>query len=146
MVANLQEVDTLLKDYSITLTKADRASIGSASMGDKSLAFVSKAYEHAKLQNHLVPTYVDVPAWGVTMTFVSQLQTMQSLVAAIDEKLSDSKLAARYEAYQAALLFYGGLKEQSRGNVGVAKVVRSELKQKFRSKKQSLADEATTTN
>ena len=75
-------------------------------MGDKTLAFVQKAYEYTKQYKDLVPTYLDVEAFAIDMNAVVKLRELTQTLSPISDALNDTLMLSASEAYQAALIFY----------------------------------------
>jgi len=75
-------------------------------MGDKTIAFVTKASEYCKQNPDLVPPYLDVPELQNDTTSVTALRSIHALHEQITEALSDSMMLAGSDAYVGARMFY----------------------------------------
>lgn len=112
-----------------SLTVQDRKEL--PKLGDKSTAFVQKAYEYTGIHPDLVPGYLDRQAFRVDLECLQQLQSLERELAPVNEALSDSILLAGSEAYQAALLFYGNVKGAKKVNLGASASVYDDLSTRF---------------
>jgi hypothetical protein len=120
---------TKLVPHLKTLSVQDRKEL--PKLGDKSTAFVQKAYEYSGIHPDLVPGYLDRQAFRVDLDGLQQLQALERELAPVNEALSDSILLAGSEAYQAALLFYGNVKGAKKVNIGSSVSVYDDLAARF---------------
>ena len=127
--AKLNDALTMLKPYLITLTPTERADM--LKMGDKSSSFVQKTSEYIKTSPEFAPGYFNVADFAIdfsdSQNLISILNVAQQLTNAID----DTKMIAGSEAYQAALLYYGGVQKAVDMNVPGAKAIYDELRNRF---------------
>ncbi|GET24474.1 hypothetical protein [Prolixibacter sp. NT017] len=113
----------------ITLTKEERIEL--PKMGDKTLAFTTKANEYTAQNDTLVPPYFSVEEFTTDLNATTRLRGYEQQLAPLMQALDDSIMAAGSEAYQAALLFYSIIKTAAENNVPGAKVIADELSQRF---------------
>ncbi|MCO4293402.1 hypothetical protein NF867_11045 [Solitalea sp. MAHUQ-68] len=99
-------------------------------MGDKSLAFVTKAYEYAK-QHPEFAHFLDVTEFEKDTVAVQALRELLTPLAQLHQKLEDTMLLAGSEAYTAALTYYGSVKEGNKRNVPNSKIIYDDLSLRF---------------
>lgn len=121
----------------IALTPEERRDI--PKMGDKTVAFVTKAIEYMQEFPELVPKYVEAQPAKIDLAAVQTLLPLNSQFTKLQEMTSDSSMLSGSEAYGSALSFYNSVKLQAKENVPGAKNVYEDLKTRFpgRTKKQS---------
>ncbi|MDR2906887.1 MAG: hypothetical protein LBU91_02720 [Bacteroidales bacterium] len=125
----ISEAAEALAPYLMNLTADQRHSM--IKMGDKSLAFVSKAHELAGQNPMLCPPYLDMNAFSIDFTDATQLLLLNNALRQLQQGTDDTSMLAGSEAYQAALMFYRSTKEAAARNVSGAKAVYEELKARF---------------
>ncbi|MBN2743987.1 MAG: hypothetical protein JXR39_08855 [Marinilabiliaceae bacterium] len=113
----------------INLTADDRKAL--PKMGDKTLAFVSKALEYAKQNPTLVPTFLNMAEFEKDVTAASSLNTVLKPLQQLTEKLDDTTLQAGSEAYSAALVFYASIKSAAKAGVPGVKTINDDLQARF---------------
>jgi hypothetical protein len=112
-----------------SLTPDDRLSM--PKMGDKTLAFVKKAYDYAKANPTLVPSYISLEEMRKDIETTEKLRTVYILVQELESRIDDSMLLAGSEAYMAALSFYTSVKAAAKTNIPAAKPIAEELSSRF---------------
>jgi len=132
VVTKLNEVAVTLKPYLLTLTPTQRGDL--PKMGDKSAAFVQKAFEFSKTNPEFAPGYLNLADFEIDYTDSQILIPIINTVMQLANGIDDTKLAAGSEAYQAALLYYNGVQRAVEGNVPGAKAIFDELKNRFPAK------------
>jgi hypothetical protein len=125
----IDEAKTLLASYLLALTPAERHEL--PKMGEKTIAFVEKAYDFARQNPALVPPYLDVDAFGVDFSDAHGLWTLLNTVEQLEEGIGDTEMIAGSEAYQSALVFYNSVKMAASQDIPGAKAVYEELKTRF---------------
>ncbi|GAB6392739.1 MAG: hypothetical protein MdMp014T_2112 [Treponematales bacterium] len=125
----VEEAKAMLASYMQALTPAERQSI--AKMGEKSLAFVEKAYDFARQNSNLVPPYLDMAAFGVDFADAHGLWNILNAVRQLENSINDTEMLAGSEAYQAALVFYHSVKAAADKGVDGAEAVYEELRKRF---------------
>ena len=100
-------------------------------MGDKTVAFVTKAAEHGQQNPTFVPAYIDLAEFQKDLDAVETLRGLYHPLAQITKMLDDSILLAGSEAYVAALGIYNSLKGAMRANVPGAALAYEDLRVRF---------------
>lgn len=113
----------------INLTAEERQSL--PKMGDKTLAFVTKALEYAKQNPTLVPSFLNVAEFEKDVNAVTQLNNLLRPLEQITEKLNDTTLEAGSEAYSSALVFYTAVKTAAKAGVPGMKSINDDLQSRF---------------
>jgi hypothetical protein len=90
--AKIDEAKTLLAPYLLALTPAERREL--PKMGEKTIAFVEKAYDFARQNPNLIPPYLDVGAFGVDFSDAHGLWTLLNTVRQLEEGISDTEMTA----------------------------------------------------
>ena len=129
IIAAIQTLQTKLLPYLITLTPSERQAL--PKMGDKTLAFVTKAAEFMAQNPNLVPSYVDVAELDVDLKAVAQLRGFHNQLFEFTKGLEDTMMQSGSEAYLAALSFYRAVKAAARVPVPNAENVYNELRVRF---------------
>jgi hypothetical protein len=125
----IDEVKALLAPYTLALTPTERH--GLLKMGEKTIAFVEKAFDFAKQNPNLVPPYLEVDTFGVDFSDAHGLWSLLNSVRQLEESIDDTEMVAGSEAYQAALVFYHSAKAAAAQDIPGAKAVYEELKTRF---------------
>jgi hypothetical protein len=84
-------------------------------------------------------------AFGVDFTDAHGLWTLHNMVLQLEEGIGDTEMAARSEAYQAALVFYKSVKMAAAQDIPGAKAVYEELKTRFPGGKRKTGETETET-
>ncbi len=133
-----QEVDNLrnqvqsiraMLPFLVNLTAEERRKY--PKMGDKTLAFVTKALEYARDNQHLVPPYLNVAEFEKDMTLVQQLNSILRPLRSLLESLDDTVMLAGSESYSAALTFYQSVKLAKSMNVPGISTIYEDLQARF---------------
>jgi hypothetical protein len=119
----------LLSPYAAPLTPDERHDL--AKMGDKTLAFVEKAHELAKINPALCPSFLDVNAFGIDFADTVRLTPLLVSLRQLTDTLDDIRLLAGSEAYDAARIFYQYIKVAASEDVSGAKAVYTVLRERF---------------
>lgn len=127
--ANIDATITLLLPYLLSLTPAERH--GLAKMGEKTLSFVSKAYEFADHNAQFRPSYLDMSAFQVDVTDATGLYTLANSAKQLLEAIDDTSMLAGSEAYQSALVYYNAVKQAAKQDVLGAKAIYEDLRARF---------------
>jgi hypothetical protein len=104
---------------------------GLAKMGDKTLAFVSKAMEYSLGNPALNPNYLDTAEAFRDFDLVKKLTTIAQELAPLTRSVEDTAMLAGSDSYAASLMFYGSVKGAAGANVAGAAAVYADLKQRF---------------
>ncbi len=115
--------------FLINLTVSERK--GGLKMGDKSLAFVSKALEYATAHPNLVPPYLNVGEFQKDHTLREQLLHILRELNMLVEAVDDTVMALGTEEFEQALLFYNSVKQAIKGNVPGTDAIYEDLASRF---------------
>jgi hypothetical protein len=123
------EIRDILSPYISVLTVEQRRTL--PKMGDKSLAFVEKAHELARQNQHLVPPYISLDDFDIDFADAHNLIPLAVALQQIAQTVDDTHLLAGSEAYQTSLSFYNSVKQAAKQNVAGAKAIYEALKTRF---------------
>lgn len=118
-----------LMPHLITISDSERQTL--PKMKDKTLAFVTKATEHAEQNPSLVPLYLDVTEWRRDFAAVEKLRVIGNQVSQLLRAIEDSAMVAGSEAYVAALSFYKNTQLAAKLNIQGAKDITDDLQVRF---------------
>ena len=124
-----REIKDLIAPYTIALTSSERRAI--PKMGDKSMAFVEKAYQYFMEDPSLRPNFIDEADYTADYRDAMDLRVAATNIAQLNDTLSDLLLISGSEAYQSSLSMYANLAAQAERNVGNAKTLYGELSKRF---------------
>ncbi|MDR2116244.1 MAG: hypothetical protein LBP87_07675 [Planctomycetaceae bacterium] len=132
-LAQAEALRQLLAPYITPLTPTQRHTI--AKMGDKTFAFVEKAYELAQSNPEFVPPFLNMPEFAIDFSDANNLEPLFVAVEQLRSGVDDTQMLAGSEAYHAALVYYNSVKEAATQNVAGAKAVYDALRVRFPGKK-----------
>ncbi len=112
-----------------TLTSQERQEL--PKMGDKTVAFVTKALEYGKQNAALVPTFLDTTAFETDVTAVETLRSLTQGLNPVSDALNDSLILSGSEAYQGALVFYTSVKAAAKVKAANAQTIYDDLSNRF---------------
>ena len=115
--------------FLISLTQTER--MGGIKQGDKTIAFVQKAYEYAKNNANLVPAFTSMPEWTKDYELNSKLHSIANILAPLAQKIDDTIMQTGIESLGAALSFYNSTKQAAKTNVPGAKAIYEDLQKRF---------------
>lgn len=141
VLSAITTLENVLGSKLITLTSEAKHS--NLRLGDKSVAFVEKACEIAKLDPNIVDSFVSVPEFVTDLESLRMFRTINLRLSKIVSNLNDSESQAGHEAYQAALQTYALMKNAAKMGHPGAKTAVEELKQRFpRTRKKTEVEKA----
>ncbi len=114
LIEKVREIKRCLP-FLIQLTPQQRK--GGLKAGDRSVVFIEKALQIAKERKDLIPPYIDVEELQRDFELWKNLDLLIREVASLLEALEDTRMAAGADAYAAALLIYGALKQAAQSGV-----------------------------
>ncbi len=132
VTTKIQECRNVLAPYLQALTAEDRS--GLFKMGNKSLPTVQKIKSYIETNPEFVPGYMQKDEFLKDEAVVAQLTPIANLTEQLFSDLDDTRLLAGSEALQAALLYYGQVKEANKKGVVSAKPIYEDLRQRFSKK------------
>ncbi len=118
-----------LAPHLASLSAQDRMEL--PKMGDKTVAFVRKTYEYGRKHKELAPAFLDMEELGVDLAAVDFFRDISQILAPISSAVDDSLTLSGSEAYQGALLIYGGIKAAARAKHPNAIAIYDELSTRF---------------
>lgn len=130
--AKIEEAIALIKPYAVIMTADERASV--LKVGDKAFTCVNKAFGYTKTSPEFVPSYLNVDNFETDLKDADGHPTTVTLINQLYNYFDDTKLAARSEAYSAALYYYGNVQQAASVNLPGAKAISDDLKQYFSAK------------
>ena len=139
IIDNINKIKNNLPAGLVTLTSDERRAY--IKMGDKTVAFVQKAFDYANILPDMLPAYISVAEMKKDLEAVKTMLNILNRLEEIYNLLDDSILLAGSEAYTAALSIYYATKDATRRNVTGAKTAAQELKERFPGKKQTAASQ-----
>ncbi|BAX78543.1 hypothetical protein [Labilibaculum antarcticum] len=132
----LVTLKTVLEPKLISLLASDKKEL--PKMGDKTLAFVEKSLEYARIYPDFMPNFIDVPEAKLDLESVKALRQILTPLERITNEIDDTMTLAGSEAYSASLSVYKVLKNAaSMGQPGAAEAS-AELKNRFPGKKKTV--------
>ena len=131
--AAINTLKTVLLPHLQTLTANERQEI--TKMGDKSVAFVEKAYAYSQEQPDLVPAYVDTNEMKVDLDAFDQLRSYKIQLDQLLESLDDSMMLAGSDAIVSALSIYSAFKMAAGNNMPGAEPAYEDMKARFPGRK-----------
>ena len=133
--AKSREIKDLIAPHIIALTASERRAL--PKMGDKSIAFVEKAYQYFIENPSLRPNFIDEADYTADYRDAMDLRIAAINIAQANDALNDLLLISGSEAYHASLGVYANLATQAERNIGNAKTLYGELRKRFPRRRQS---------
>ena len=128
-IVKINEAVAILKPFTISLTPDERKNI--LKMGDKSSAFVEKAFEYTKTNPEFIPAFMTTADLEIDLADSKNLVGPASLATQLFNSLDDTMMVAGSEAYYAALYYYKSVQQAAVMNIPNAKAIYEELKKRF---------------
>lgn len=135
MLASIAALNEKLP-YLINLLPDERKEM--LKMGDKTLAFVTKALEYA-IVNPGLAGLVDVPEFEKDVKLIASLLKVLRPLQALVQRLEDTVMQAGSEAYNEALHFYGSSRIGMKSGVPGAQTIFNDLAERFPGKARKFA-------
>ncbi len=123
------QLTTLLAPYMEALSAQERHGI--LKMGDKTIAFVSKALEYAQANPQFAPPYMNTKELADDVAVANGLTQIEQPVQSLSLQLDDTIMVAGSHAYAAALMYYKAVKAATVSNVPGAKAIYDDLSIRF---------------
>ena len=123
------EIIGLVKPYAVVMTDDERASV--LKVGDRSFAFITKAFAYTQTNPEFIPSFLNVKDFEIDIKDADGHPELVTLINQLYNYFDDTKLAARSEAYSAALYYYGSVQQAAAVNLPGAKAIYDDLKQYF---------------
>lgn len=103
-------------------------------MGDKSLSFTGKAFEYAKQNPALIPSFLDIIEADKDYVLASDLFKIYQELLTLTVSIEDAIMVSGSEAFDAAKIFYAAVKGAARSNIAGANAIADDLKDRYPSK------------
>lgn len=129
VMLKLQECKTSLAPYLQGLTTEERKSL--FKMGNKTVANVQKTKSYVDTNPEFVPGYMDKTEFLKDEAVVSLLSPISNLALQLATDVDDTVMLAGSEALQAAMLYYGQVKEANSRGIPTARPIYEDLSQRF---------------
>lgn len=129
VMLKLQERKTSLAPYLQGLTTEERKSL--FKMGNKTVANVQKTKSYVDTNPEFVPGYMDKTEFLKDEAIVSLLIPISNLALQLATDVDDTVMLAGSEALQAAMLYYGQVKEANSRGIPTARPIYEDLSQRF---------------
>lgn len=126
---HVKDARTALAPYLFSSTPEDRQQM--AKMGDKSVALVQKTADYGQSSPQFAPAFFNLPELQQDVKAVTDLTPLRNEVEPLYQLVEDTLMLAGSEAYQAALVYYNGVKFAAAQNQPGAAAVYDDLKQRF---------------
>ena len=110
-------------------------------LGDKSIAFVDKAYESAQQETDLLASFIDLEAFGKDKKAIDSLRSIDFKLTRLQSAVDDSFAVAGSEAYNAALMVYSLMKNAAKMGYPGAKDKVDEMSARFPGRSKKKTDE-----
>jgi hypothetical protein len=110
-------------------------------LGDKSVAFVSKAHEVARQDTDLLDSFIDLEAFDQDVDAMGKLRSIDYKLKQLHSAVEDSFSIAGSEAYNAALMVYSLMKNAAKMGHPGAKDKVEELSARFPGRSKKKTDE-----
>jgi hypothetical protein len=119
----------LLHPFLLQLSQEERQML--FKMGDKSLAFVEKAEELAKINPQFCPSYFDAEGLQIDLSDAVKLRPVVNRLQQIQRDVEDTMMISGNEAITQALSFYSVVRQAAHDKISGALAIFNELKKRF---------------
>ncbi|MBT7468860.1 MAG: hypothetical protein HN692_00455 [Candidatus Cloacimonetes bacterium] len=136
-VANAVQAVRDALPFLLDLTPDERRKM--LALGDKSVAFVTKALELAIQNSDFLPGSFNVAEMRKDVNLYNDLHAMRGSIVQLQELLEDTIMQAGNEAYSAALLVYHYAKETRMHSDGLDELV-DEMSKRFHRKRKKVTE------
>ena len=127
---NIIAMQVVLENVTVhSLTPQERHEM--VKMGDKSVAFVQKSLDYAKINPRIVPEYLDVEEAEKDLKLASDLLHVRNQLATLLTSVDDALMLSGSEAMDGALIFYNAVRNAIRSNVPGSQAILEDLQQRF---------------
>jgi hypothetical protein len=137
-----REILDLLAPYATPLTAQERKEL--PIMGEKTVSFVTKAFEFANANPDLCPNFMDVEEFRIDFADAIGLRVVRNSATQVYEVVDDIVLLSGSEAYHSALTFYSYIKLLASQDVARTKAIYEELKKRFPRRKRRKTEDSSS--
>lgn len=113
----------------ISLTTEERNA--SVRIGDKSNTLVLKVLEYSDAHPEFMPSYIDTAELKKDFKLWEDLSTMGRVSSLLTDLINDTGIQAGNEAMEAALAYYGAVREAAKRGAPEAQTIYNDLKARF---------------
>jgi hypothetical protein len=139
--AAIDELKAVLEPVLVSMNADERIRL--PKMGDGTEPFVEKTLDYAGRNPEFMPPYMQAEQLQIDYQAVKDLNTLYRPLQQLVSQLDDSIMLSGSEAFTASLAYYNSVKLASRLNIGGAKVIFDDLRQRFKDNgKRSSSDTA----
>ncbi len=110
---------------------------------DGTVSFLDKSLDHSRHNPQFVPSFLDVYEFDKDVNLSDTLLSLARPLRSLLEKMEDTAMLARSEAYLAALLFYRSVKTAAKMGVPGAQAIYDDLKARFPGKPRKRANKTS---
>ncbi|MGM0531580.1 MAG: hypothetical protein ACQER7_09525 [Bacteroidota bacterium] len=126
---NAQDLRRKLAPYLVELSNENKKEM--LKLGDKSLAFVTKARDWARSNPKLVPPYGDLDEFNRDFEAYKKLKEFVKLLKPLVNDLEDTIMKLGNEIYKESLVYYGYMEGAADAEVEDAREAYMDLKERF---------------
>ena len=132
--SSIQALKETLPDFIQEITPDEKNSV--PAMGDKSFAFVQKAFEYSNHNAFMVPSFVILSDFQKQQESIEIFRRLSEHLAVLLKGMEDTSYMISSDAYKNALAIYKQTKEAAKNNVPGAQTIYEDLKVRFESQGQ----------
>jgi hypothetical protein len=137
--AAIKVLQDTLEPLLLQLDAEDRKTL--FKMGDKTVAFVYKAYEHSQRNPELAPKYFNFSEMKKDMDAVTDLRQIVNPLEQLVQSLNDTMMLAGSEALNEAMVFYTAVKGAAKAKIGSSEHIYNDLSSRFPAKNKKKKEE-----
>jgi hypothetical protein len=100
-------------------------------LGDRTMAFVDKAFEYAANNPELVPAFLNLEDARKDYELSKDIALLLREIGTLQRGLENALMVAGSEAYHAALIFHSSVKSATRSGISGSRTIYADLVQRF---------------
>jgi hypothetical protein len=125
----IKDLEALFKPHLIDLNPEQRRAL--PKMGDRTIAFVSRAYQFACQHPEFKPPFVDLEEFAIDLAAVDSLAKLLAPLSQLVDMVDDTMMLSGSEALAAALAYFQAVKTAARQGLPGARQIADELGVQF---------------